>query len=89
VRVIGLKHLAAILLVNTGGAAMKDIYQTKKLWAALSPRLARASPNRLSSDDAGPDSQEQSDQDPGCDGNARYHPVLLIPHPSSDQRDSP
>ena len=63
---------------------MMNIYQTKRLWASLSPRLVRAASDHLTSDDA-LDTEEQTDQNQGSD-KQREHPVPQVVHSSSDQR---
>jgi len=78
-----LKHWPVILYVDTGGAAMMDVYQRKRLWASLSPRLVKPAPDHLPRDDEDDGTGKQDGG--GRHSNAEKHPhALLVSHLSTD-----
>jgi hypothetical protein len=71
-----LKHLAVILILKKGTAAMMDIHQTIKLWAALSPRLVRDQSAIRQLQEEGKE-KEEDDREAG---ESKPPAVVLQPH---------
>jgi hypothetical protein len=78
-----LKHLAAILVLKKGAAAMMDIHQTIKLWAALSPRLVRDQSAAQQLQEEGRENEEDGDEA----GESKQPDVTLPLHDISSDSD--